>query len=107
VTEKGHEVTCNYEVASFDDVGGDYPISVKSAVSLSYFRLLSLKCLFSQEMKFEQNMLLPVLVSMLTASRKSLEAKKSRKSSRSVETIFSWLPIKQSGSTVSIFRDRG
>jgi len=31
VTEKGHEVTCNYEVASFDDVGGDYPISVKSA----------------------------------------------------------------------------
>lgn len=34
VTEKGHEVKCNYEVASFDDVGGDYPISVKSAVSL-------------------------------------------------------------------------
>ena len=37
VTEKGHEVTCNYEVASFDDVGGDYPISVKSAVSLPGF----------------------------------------------------------------------
>ena len=31
VSSKGHEITCNFEVTSFDDVGGEHPISVKSA----------------------------------------------------------------------------